>query len=205
MAEETHCHADGHGPCVATDCPIAGMGPLRGHLRPCPGAHGPQHPVERAGEITLRYNPEPVDFDAEEAGWREFAEKGGAVMVNGVVVGHAGPAVPHPTDPELLVAPYKGADPWVQPVAGDPAKPRIAPAEPLLASDASRRFMDLHDRTDRPVHELAADAIHLAEVRGVEAVIRALGAWVSDIGTVRVDVTVEKHDLMRRIEKELGR
>lgn len=80
-----------------------------------------------------------------------------------------------------------------------------AVAEPLLASDASRRFMALHDQTGTPVHELAADAIHLAEDRGVEAAIRALGAFVSDIGTVRVDVTVDKRDLMRRIEKELGR
>jgi hypothetical protein len=46
---ERHCHADGAGPCLATDCPIAGMGPLvvRGgrYLRPCPGALGPQHPA----------------------------------------------------------------------------------------------------------------------------------------------------------------
>lgn len=48
---ERHCHADGHGPCLATDCPIAGLGPLRirggRFLRPCPGADGPQHPAER--------------------------------------------------------------------------------------------------------------------------------------------------------------
>lgn len=43
MADETHCHADGAGPCLAGDCPIAGQGPLAGHLRPCPGATGPQH------------------------------------------------------------------------------------------------------------------------------------------------------------------
>lgn len=40
-----HCHADGYGPCLASDCPIAGLGPLLGHLRPCPGVNGPQHPA----------------------------------------------------------------------------------------------------------------------------------------------------------------
>jgi hypothetical protein len=35
-----HCHADGAGPCLAGDCPIAGQRP-----RACPGAAGPQHPA----------------------------------------------------------------------------------------------------------------------------------------------------------------
>lgn len=51
---ETHCHADGAGPCRADDCPIAGKGPLevRGgqFLRPCPGAPRPQRPVDARRE-----------------------------------------------------------------------------------------------------------------------------------------------------------
>lgn len=43
----SHCHADFGGPCLAADCPIADLGPLKGHLRPCPGALGAQHPAER--------------------------------------------------------------------------------------------------------------------------------------------------------------
>lgn len=39
---ERHCHADGAGPCLAADCPIAGQRP-----RACPGAEGPQHPAQR--------------------------------------------------------------------------------------------------------------------------------------------------------------
>lgn len=39
-----HCHADGAGPCLADDCPITGLGTLRGFLRACPGAPGAQHP-----------------------------------------------------------------------------------------------------------------------------------------------------------------
>lgn len=81
----------------------------------------------------------------------------------------------------------------------------MTPDEPLLASDASRRFMALHDTSGTPVHELAADSICLAEQRGVEATLVALGAEITDTGSVYVDAALDKRDLMRRIEKALGR
>jgi hypothetical protein len=61
-----HCHADGAGPCLAEDCPIAGMGPLvirRGRwLRPCPGAPGTQHAASVIPPATT--TPAP-DADSE--------------------------------------------------------------------------------------------------------------------------------------------
>lgn len=80
-----------------------------------------------------------------------------------------------------------------------------AEVEPLLASEASRRFMDRYAQSSAPVHEIAADAIRLAEDRGVEAAMVALEAEVNDLGSVYVDIAVDKRDLMRRIDKVLGR
>lgn len=58
-----HCHADGAGPCLADDCPIADGGLLFGRLRPCPGASGPQHPARE---------PRSVENDAPlSAEWLE--------------------------------------------------------------------------------------------------------------------------------------
>lgn len=78
-------------------------------------------------------------------------------------------------------------------------------AEPLLASRASRGFMQQYAKSDQSVHELAADAIALAEHRGINALLRALGAEVTDTGMVSVHADLDRIELMRRIDKELGR
>lgn len=79
--------------------------------------------------------------------------------------------------------------------------------EPLLESQASRDFMRRYAATSTDVHEIAADAIHLAENRGVMAALAALGAMTTDIPGELIIPTGRflGGEVQQRIDRELGR